>query len=61
MQARHKGSGKMVAIKFLTGLFKDIYEAKKQLRELSILRQFSKMENNVYTSKILDLIVSNDH
>ena len=60
VQARHKSTGKIVAIKLLKNLFKDIYEAKKQLRELSILRQFSEMENNVFTSKILDVQVSSD-
>ena len=42
-------------------LFKDVYEAKKQLRELSILRRFSEMQNNVFTSKILDVQLSPDH
>ena len=38
VKARHKTSGKIVAIKLLKNLFKDIFETKKQLRELSILR-----------------------
>ena len=60
VQARHKNSGKTVAIKLLKDLFINKYETKKQLRELTILRQFSEMENNTFTNKILDVKVFRD-
>ncbi len=37
--------------------FIDVYMARKVLREISILRQLTVMANNIFTCKLIDLII----
>ena len=46
MKAKHKKSGKVVAIKLIKSIFKSFYETKKILREVSILRRLTEMKHN---------------
>jgi serine/threonine protein kinase len=36
------------------------YEFKKVLREVQILRMLSEMENNVFTTKLIDIIIPSE-
>lgn len=56
VQAKHRNSGKEVAIKLINNIFKSEYDSKKIVREIQILRQFTQMENNSFTTKIFDII-----
>jgi len=47
-----------VAIKFINNIFRDVYHAKKVVREIEILRHMTSMaKTNQFTTKLLDLIV----
>jgi mitogen-activated protein kinase 1/3 len=56
VQAKHRKTGTPVAIKLIKNVFKSDYDAKKIIREIQILRQFTQMENNCFTTKIYDII-----
>ena len=56
-EAIHMASGRNVAIKLITGVFSDIYELKKVIREIEILRNFSLMPNGQqFVTKLHDVI-----
>ena len=55
-KCRHNGS--LVAIKLIRNAFANRYEAKKLLREVQILRKLSSNENNIYCSKLLDIVIA---
>jgi serine/threonine protein kinase len=59
VQAKHKASGQIVAIKLIKNILRTEYETKKIVREIQILRHFSQMKNNHFTTKILDIISPN--
>ena len=50
-------TSELVAIKYIQGAFKSLRQSKAVLREISILRQLSQMHNNIFTVKVLDVIV----
>lgn len=52
-----KRSNKTVAIKYISNAFEDIKNAKKVYREVAILRRLSSMENNIFTVKLLDIVL----
>lgn len=58
VQAKNKITGKIVAIKLLQNLFEDEYQTKKIVSEIQILRQLSTMKNNLFTTKLIDVIAS---
>jgi len=60
IEAEHIESGKNVAIKMVDVNNQCKYSFKKVLRELSILRQLSDMALNVFTTKLYDVIVSEE-
>ena len=57
VEAIHKDSGETVAIKLITKINKTSYTARKVLREITILRKLSESSNNLYTIKLLDVIL----
>jgi mitogen-activated protein kinase 1/3 len=59
VQAKHKASGQIVAIKLIKNILRTEYETKKIVREIQILRHLSQMKNNHFTTKILDIISPN--
>lgn len=56
-EAIHLGTGRNVAIKLITGVFTDVYELKKVIREIEILRNFSLMPNgHEFVTTLFDVI-----
>ena len=58
VKAIHIPSGQVVAIKLMKNLFKDQYSAKRELSEINILRKLSSVQNNIFTTNIHDIIVT---
>ena len=58
-KAWHGASNQFVAIKIIKNVFDgdDLYSAKKTLGEIQILRKLSAMRENVYTTKLFDIII----
>jgi serine/threonine protein kinase len=50
-------TGQTVAIKLMTNIQKDAYILRKVLRELIILRKLSEIKDNIFTTKVIDVIV----
>jgi hypothetical protein len=57
MKAKNLSTGQIVSIKLMHGCFKSIHRARMLLRELMILRKLSEMEDNIFTTKIYDIIL----
>ena len=57
VKATQKSSGETVAIKLIKQIQKDSYMLRKVIRELCILRKLSDIENNIYTSKVIEVIL----
>ena len=57
VKAQHIQSKRIVAIKMIDDLFSSPYTFKKVIREIQILRQLSKMKRNIFTTKLLDMII----
>ena len=61
VRARHRASGRLVAIKLLSGIYKSFYECKKVLREIQILRHLTAMgDANQFATRLYDIIVPAD-
>jgi len=58
--AKERTTKKLVAIKYIKDKFDDLISARNALREISILTQFSKMEDNIFTTKLLDIIIASE-
>ena len=54
--AIHVETGTEVAIKMMSNTFKDIYNAKKIISEIEILRKLSEIDGNCFTIQIYDII-----
>ena len=57
VKATMKAKKKTVAIKYIEDAFDSIYTAKRVYREIAILRRLSSMENNIFTCKLIDVII----
>lgn len=57
LRARRRRTGQVVAIKLILNPFRDPYEARKMFREIKILTQLSKMTDNEFVTKLIDVIV----
>lgn len=55
--ARHKTTKQQVAIKLITDCFRNSIIARKTFREIRILRKLSMMPQNIFTTKLLDIIM----
>ena len=60
MKARNKVTNEVVSIKLMHGCFKTIHRARMLLRELMILRKLSEMQDNIFTTKLYDIILPKD-
>lgn len=60
VRAQHIATRKVYAIKLVRDIFDSLYECKKVLREIQILRQLSKMNNNLFTTKLHDIIIPDE-
>jgi serine/threonine protein kinase len=49
-----------VAIKYIKGLMKNDEHAKMAVREITILRKLSLIKNNIFTTKLHDVILAGD-
>ena len=61
MKAKSLKTGQIVAIKLIKNVQKDVYYIRKILREIIILRKLSQVENNTFTTKLVDVILSDDY
>lgn len=57
MKATQKSTSKTVAIKYIEDAFDSIHSAKRVYREIAILRRLTGMEDNIFTAKLLDVII----
>lgn len=57
MKAKHKVTNQIVSIKLIKDCFVNIHRVKMLLRELMILRKLSEMEDNIFTTKLYDVIL----
>lgn len=57
IKAKHRETGQKVAIKLIKEIDKSSYALRKLLREIIILRKLSEIENNIFTIKLLDIII----
>ena len=55
MKAKHRATGKKVAIKFIKNDFKDICQCKSIFRELYLLRKFG---NSIFTTTLFETIIA---
>lgn len=58
VQAKHRKTEQIVAIKFIKTKFDTQDQCKNVMRELTLLRQFGQMKNNKFITKLLDVIVA---
>ena len=58
--AKHRTTKQEVAIKFIATTFDKQSECRNVLRELSILRQLTAMKENIFTSKLKEVVVASD-
>ena len=56
-KAQNLETKEWVAIKWIQNIFKNQYEAKKVIREISILRKLSEIEDNIFTPYVRDMII----
>ena len=57
VKATMRSTNKTVAIKYIADAFESIYTAKRVYREIAILLRLSSMENNIFTAKLIDVII----
>jgi mitogen-activated protein kinase 1/3 len=57
VKAKNRQTGAKVAIKLIKDINKSSYSLRKLLREIIILRKLSEIENNIFTIKLLDIII----
>lgn len=57
VKAQCRTTEQIYAIKLLRSIDSDVQYAKKIYREISILKQISKIPNNIFTVKLKDVIV----
>ena len=57
IKAKHRESGQIVAVKKVEIAIEDLDHVKYVLREISILRQLSSIEDNIFTIKLFDVVL----
>ena len=57
VKAKHKITHQIVSIKLIKECFINIHRVRMLLRELMILRKLSEMEDNIFTTKLYDVIL----
>ena len=56
-KGKDRKTGQRVAIKLIKNVFRDELHAKYVCRELKLMRHLTSLNNNIYTVKLLDVIV----
>ena len=57
VRARHRYTQQMVAIKLIDKISNTPYQMRQILREIFLLRKLTQIENNLFTVKLLDIIL----
>ena len=57
VKAKDLMTGKPVAIKLIRNVFQNSYESRKVLREIMLQRQLTEMPDNVFTPRLLDILI----
>ena len=57
VKAKNRLNNEVVAIKCINDNFEQPYACRKLLREIKIMRKLSKIENNIFTPKLIDVII----
>ena len=57
MLAKHRHTKQKVAIKLIRDCFKDACMARKTYREVKILRKLSSIPKNIFTTRLIDIIL----
>ena len=57
MKAQNRETGEAVAIKYISNVFTHYYSFKKVMREIQILRELTKMKGNLFTTKLIEVLV----
>lgn len=59
-KATNRLTKQVVAIKYIKGFMKNSDHAKMVVRELTILRKLSKIKKNIFTTKLLDVVLAGE-
>ena len=57
---KHRQTKKVYAAKLLKNFIESKYRSKMALRELQLMIQLSKMKNNIFTTKVHDVVLAGD-
>ena len=57
VKAKNRETGEIVAIKCINDNFDNPYACRKLLRESKIMRKLSQIENNIFTPRLIDVII----
>jgi serine/threonine protein kinase len=57
LKAQNRKTKELVAIKLMKSIFNDEYSARKTLREIKILRKLSAVPNNLFTTRLVEIIL----
>ena len=60
VKAKCKKSAKIVAIKYISDIFKSFYITKQVLREIIILRKLNKMSKGKHVTQLVEIISKKD-
>lgn len=60
VKAKCRTTKQSVAIKHISDAYSHPYCFKKVMREIQIMKQLTKMKNNIFTTKLIDLIIEGD-
>ena len=57
VKAKMRSTGEIVSIKLIEECFKNTHRARLLLREIVILRKLSEMPGNIFTTRLIDIIL----
>ena len=57
VKAQYRVTWQVVAIKHISNAFANIESAEQVFRDITILRQLTKLQNNLFTPKLIQIIV----
>lgn len=58
VEAQNKSTNEIVAIKLISNIFRNELYLKKVISEVQTLRQLTQISGNIFTTKLLDVIMS---
>jgi serine/threonine protein kinase len=57
VEAKSKLTGDRVAIKLIRNCFRSVYSSRQVLREILIMHKLSDIKDNIFTTKLIDIIL----